>query len=462
MLKRVLKTAGILFVVLLAAVYWFAARPALQTATGYYAKILGSGVFVAGRAPEHVEAEELGFLQGLVSATVDREAKTVRATSFGVSNEAFYRPEVGVTLVHGAKEAVLAHPVPTPMVPPAEYATLPWPQGNAPALATPDAGVDMAKIQATIDHAFEEPNPEKLRRTRAVVVIHNGKLIAEKYGEGFAAETPLAGWSMTKSITNAMLGILVRQGKLDIHAPAAVPEWKGVTDGREKLTTDVLLRMSSGLEFSEEYFNPLSDATNMLFRSTGAAAVAAAKPLAHEPEKVWYYSSGTSNILSRLIRDIVGEKDYPDFANKELFAPIGMYSALLETDAEGVAVGSSFGWATARDWARFGQLFLNDGVWNGNRILPEGWVKYSTTLTPPCDTGEYGAHWWLNAEVNGKRDLATVPTDLYYCSGFEGQRVFVLPSRNAVIVRLGLTQQSGAFPWQDFLNGFYEALPAKG
>ena len=463
MKKRLLISLAVVLL-LLVAVYAAALRPALKIANGYYAKILASAVFVAGRPPESVQQQELAFLS-MVQANVAMQAYTVTASVAGLGRAtALYRPGVGVTLVHDALDDITAQPLPAPMIQPQDYPTLAWPEGNAPGLTAPDPGIDLAKLDAAIDIAFKETNPEKRLNTRAVVVVHNGKLIAERYAESFTSDTRLAGWSMTKSVINALVGILVREGKMDIMQPAPVPEWREAGDPRSAVTTDQLLRMSSGLEFSEEYFNPFSSATQMLFGSTDAAAVAAALPLAHEPDTAWYYSSGTTNILSRMVRQSVGEDDYRNFANRELFAPIGMFSALIEPDASGTGVGSSFGWATARDWARFAKLYLDDGMWQGVRILPEGWVAYSKTPTPPAPQGEYGAQWWLNAGTAGNpadRPLPNCPTDLMYASGFEGQRAFALPSHNAVVVRLGLTQGEGIFPWDAFISSILATLPEK-
>lgn len=190
--------------------------------------------------------------------------------------------------------------------------------------------------------------------------------------------------------------------------------------------------MSSGLGFEENYAAP-SDATQMLFRKKGAGAYALLSKAANEPDKVWSYSSGTSNILQEIIRrQFATQKDYFAFPHQRLFHKIGMKSAVLEPDASGTFVGSSFMYATARDWAKFGQLYLQDGVWNGERLLPEGWVKYSATETSYSD-GKYAAHFWLDHQDK------TFPQDAFMAVGFEGQYVTVVPSKNLVIVRLGCT-----------------------
>jgi CubicO group peptidase (beta-lactamase class C family) len=463
--KKILGVSAAFLVLAAGAGFIFAGLPSLRIATGYYAKVMASAVFLAGRNEAGVAAQDLGFLNAIVSAEIDHAAKTVRATAFGLAaSKAVYREGLGATLVHEMEEAVRRQPLPEPLTAPADFATLPWPEGNAPGVATPAEGVNLEALNAAVDFAFpDDAAQRKLWNTRAVVVVHDGRLIAERYAEGFSADSRLAGWSMTKSVVNALIGILVKQGRIDIHQPVKAPNW--ANDGRARITVDHLLRMSSGLEFAEQYFNPFADTTNMLFASTSSYESAAAKPLQYALDAHWSYASGTTNILSWLVRHATGEEEYINFPNRELFAPLGMYSAILEPDASGTFVGSSFGWATARDWARFGELYRNDGVWRGKRILPEGWVAYSTSPTPAAPRGEYGAHWWLNAgnkDNPAGRTLPSCPASVYFASGFEGQRIFVSPDHKAVVVRLGLTQKSGVFPWDDFLIGVLKALPESG
>jgi len=332
-----------------------------------------------------------------------------------------------------------------PQPPGLAFPTTDWPTADPPAAAA-------ACLARELDRAFAEPDLERPVRTRAVVVVHGGRIVAERYGPGFTATTRLQGWSMTKSITNALVGILVRDKKLDVRAPAAVLEWQAPDDPRRAITLDVLLRASSGLEWSETYeASPLqSDVIYMLYRGghTDMAAYAASKPLAHPVDTVWSYSSGTTLVISRLVRQVVGggEPELRAFAREALFGPLGMTSAVLEADASGTVVGSSYSWATARDWARFGLLYLRDGVWDGKRILPEGWVDYSRTPTPAAPHGEYGAHFWTNAGgPGGGPPMPDAPRDLFFASGHDGQLVAIVPSRDLVVVRLGLTPSDGRF-----------------
>ncbi len=260
---------------------------------------------------------------------------------------------------------------------------------------------------------------------------------------------------MTKSVIGALVGIRVRQGALDLQAPAPVPEWRSAGDPRGAITLDQLLRMSSGLEFGEATDEYDGDLVTMLCDRGDAAAYAAAKPLEHPPDSHWHYSSGTSNIVSRILRhSFEGDQAaHFRFPREALFDRIGMRSAVIEPDASGSFVGSSFMFATARDWARFGLLFLKDGVWQGERILPEGWVEYSTTPTPKAPQGRYGAHWWLNAgepDDPGDRPWPDLPTDTFSARGFEGQEVVVIPSRELVLVRLGQSRPESSYSSNDF------------
>ena len=266
---------------------------------------------------------------------------------------------------------------------------------------------------------------------------------------------PMLGWSMSKSVTSALVGILVNAGKLNIEKPAPVAAWQHQDDPRNKITIDQLLRMSSGLEF-EEVYGPFKDATYMLYDSKSMADYAAAKPLESEPDEKWNYSGGSANIIARIVKDAVGGTlvSFNNYARQKLFDRINMYSAIIEPDASGSFVGSSYMFATARDWARIGLLYKSDGVWGDDRILPEGWVKYSTTPTPKAPMGKYGAQIWLNAGEKGKptnRKYPMLPVDLFYFGGFNDQIVAVIPSRDVVVVRLGVTHDDESWDVEVFI-----------
>lgn len=439
----------------------------LQAGTAYKAKILGSAVFISGRAEQSVLDVDLAFGPlPRIKANLDRENGSVSSRIFGMArNKVIFRAGLGCTLVKDfTEEEIRSQPL-YAYRPARNIAALPWPTGDAMKPAKQFKGVDMARLDAALDDVFSEPADEDagMRGTRAVVVVHRGRIIAERYAEGFDANMSLVGWSMTKSVTHALTGILVKQGKLDINAPAPVPEWQDEGDPRGAITLDMLLRMSSGLKFSEIYDEYTSDVVQMLNNCGDAGGFAADRPLEHDPDTHWQYSSGTANIVSRILRSTFegNQGSYFLFPRSELFGKIGMRGAVLEPDASGTFVGSSYMYATARDWARFGLLYLNDGVWEGERLLPEGWVKYGTTPTPDAPKGRYGAHWWLNAGEPGNaenRAWPDLPTDAYAAQGFEGQRVMVIPSRNVVIVRLGLSRPERNFSTNDFAAAVLAAI----
>jgi CubicO group peptidase (beta-lactamase class C family) len=250
-------------------------------------------------------------------------------------------------------------------------------------------------------------------------------------------------WSMAKSVLAALVGIAVSEDKLSLHEPAPVPEWSAPEDPRHAITLDELLRMSSGLRFDETY-GAVNDVSRMLFTEPDTGAYAARCPLAAAPDTAWSYSSGTSNIVARVLRAAVGGNvaDFVRYSRERLFDPVRMTSAFFEHDASGTPVGSSFVFMNARDWARFGELHRNDGVIDGRRVLPAEWVRYVTTPTPHAPEGQYGAHWWLNAGDRadpGSRPWPSLPRDAYAARGYSGQWVLVIPSAELVIVRLGIS-----------------------
>ena len=282
--------------------------------------------------------------------------------------------------------------------------------------------------------------------TLAVVVVQHDAVIGEAYGAGAGPDATLISWSMAKSITHAAAGILAGQGRLDVNGPAAVPEWADSADPRHNITVDQLLRMSSGLQWVEDYEDDtISDVIAMLFGQGehDTAAFAARAPLAAPPDTVWNYSSGTTNIVARLLGEIVGGREAMEtFLQSELFDPIGMTSATAKFDDAGTFIGSSFVYATARDFARFGELYLHDG----RPILPAGWVDYARRPTPSCATGEYGAHWWLR------------PNGVFDAQGYEGQYLYVVPQADAVIVRLGKTSAGQRPAVEAWLDGIVSML----
>jgi len=398
-MKKILIGIVAFLIVALVGVYWYM-LPTFNVATGYTAKAVCSYHFLTGQDLNSIMTELpsnplVPFLRPKIDET-NGEA-TVTLWGWAAKQKAILRPGLGCTLLAG-KGPFETRAVQT-VQPESLDLSQPWLLGEAVTIEKSSA------LEAVLDKWFQDPNPNNPRRTRAIVVVKDGQIIAERYGAGFSKDILFQGWSMTKGVINALLGILVKQGKLDIHSPAPVSEWHGTDDPRKAITIDQLIRMSSGLEFNEDYDDLSTGILQMLYNTSDMAAYAASEPLVAAPDTIWNYSSGTANILSRIIRDNVGGDitDYWAFPQETLFHRIGMNNAILEPDASGTFVGSSYMYATARDWARFGLLYLQDGVWNGERILPEGWVEYSRTPTPPS-LGEYGEMWWLNAGEPGKQE----------------------------------------------------------
>jgi CubicO group peptidase (beta-lactamase class C family) len=298
-------------------------------------------------------------------------------------------------------------------------------------------------LEGLLDQICDDSGP--LATTYAVVIVHRGRVVAERYQghleffdrapETVTARTPLLSWSMAKSILHAVIGMLVGDGLLDITAAADVPEWSAAGDPRHAITLHHLLTMRDGLDFVEDYVDErVSDVMAMLFGAgqSDMAHFAADRPLAAVPGARFNYSSGTSNIISSVVSRLVGAgRPYERFLHQRLFDRIGMHSATPEFDATGTWVASSYVRATARDFARFGLLYLRDGVWDGTRLLPEGWVDYGRTIASvDPEDGPYGAHWWgVEGDTFGS----------FRASGYEGQSITVCPALDLIVVRLGKT-----------------------
>lgn len=344
-------------------------------------------------------------------------------------------------------------PFTAPLVPlPSHPDGLPWPTIEWPIGEVPD-GVD---LDALIDELFDDDGP--IARTFASVVIHKGKLIQQRYAhelEHFDREptpieqdTPLLSWSMAKSMTHALVGMLVAEGKLDPSARADVPGWDADGDPRGLITLEHLLAMRDGLDFAEDYVDDRkSDVIPMLFGpgADDVAAFAADRGVIAPPDTRFNYSSGTTNIISGMIARVVGAgAPYEQFLQERLFDAIGMSTATAKFDAAGTFIGSSYVYCIAQDFARFGYLYLRDGMWDGKRLLPEGWVDHARTVRSKDEDGldYYGAQWWLHGDEYGT----------FRCSGYEGQRIVVCPALDLVIVRIGKmpsTQYPALRKWVD-------------
>lgn len=429
----------------------------LRAACGYAAKVACSAVFLGGRALDDVRREELARFW-ILDVAIDRERRTATASAFGViAATARYRDGLGATPVHDDARVLTPSELAPPAVAP-RNASAPWPDGDA----TDDSALSVeqrTRLRDAVDAAFLESDPAHPRRTRAVVVVHRDRLVAERTAPGFARDAPQHGWSMSKTVLASLFGVLAHAQQIDLIARAPLASWRDASDGRERITTEHLLRMTSGLEFTEDYEDPDSDALRMLFLSDDMAAHAASRALVAEPGTRWAYSSGTSLILARVLRDVVGDAAITSFARDALFAPLGMRTARFEFDASGTPMASSFVWASPRDWARLGLLWRHDGVWNGARILADGFVRLATTPTPQASEGRFGAHVWLNAgDALGDRVFPELPPDTFWAAGFDGQYLFVVPSREAVIVRLGQTPGRVGFDAQSFVAAVLAAL----
>ena len=415
------------------------------------AKFLCSGIFVSNRDPKTVERENLSFprifhllYSRIFHANINFSKQEVTATILGLAKyRAIHRNGLGAILIIGTSgEEIRQQAIDYPNFIPSNQGELPWPEGDS-ITSEPPSEVDVAKLNKTLDWVFSEPDVSRSRRTRAVVVVYDNQIVAERYALGFTQVTPLPGFSMTKSVINALVGILVGERKIGIHQPGLVPEWSNSEDPRSTITLNHLLRMSSGLKFPKrKHWWQLGDANEELYLSPNAAASAINRPPGVKPGGTWQYYNGNTNIIARIIRDVIGRvhTDYLTFPRQALFNEISMHSAIMEPDPSGTFVGASFMYATARDWARFGLLFLHDGVWQGKRVLPEGWVDYSRTPTPYAPW--YGAHFWTNAgDTQGDEDrpYLRLPVDAFFALGVLEQYIAILPSHKLVVVRLGLS-----------------------
>lgn len=476
MKKIIGRSLLVLIVVLLAAFafYYSTISRTFNVANGFTAKNICSGYFVSGFSQQAIMNEALVPLSetfSYVDVQIDESNKKVTTQFFGAfERNAIFTDGIGCTLL-APGETQLARIVkkavwPTPL------AILPWPNGNAE-ITSQATNIDNNKLQLALDQAFTEPSSLGGRRTKAITIILDGELIAEKYAPEVNQFTPLLSWSMAKSITNMQVGLLVKEGRLDINAPANVPLWKQKPekDSYNEITLDHLLRMSSGLAFSEVYGID-SDATYMLSVASSASNFASDKPIEFPTDTHWAYSSGTSNIVSGIIKRTIGGdfQNYYQYTQENLFRPLNIASAQLETDAEGTFIGSSYSYLSTRDWAKLGQLFLQDGVWNKQRILPENWVNYSITPTKTNFINNYGAHFWLNQDPNETllsenklrtRKWPSLPTDTYFMGGFQGQYVVVIPSKKLVVVRMGFTTPRIDSGIETLITDVIEALEVK-
>lgn len=416
-----------------------------DVATGLVSHQLCSATFISRLDPDQTYREALapvlGPFAGMIGHKVDRAKGEVTASLGPLSQaRAVYRGPLGCLVLRGAPPvAVALHDAPP-----------------APPLLAPIAGPDIVTprdpaLVAALDHAFAETG--KIRRNlKAVVIVHDGQVIAERYAQGVGPETPLHGWSMTKSATNALLGVLVARGRLDMDKPAPVAEWANPSDPRHVITPDDLLRMRSGLKLGDSSNASSNSAVDIsaraMFAERDMAGFSAAAPLDGAPGRSFAYADGETLILSRIIRDLAGgdAASVHAFMRRELFDKLGMAGAVLELDALGTPIGGSHLYAPARDWAKLGQLYVQDGVVGGDRVLPAGWVDYSARETPGSERIGYGAGFWTERgagwAVNHRRENG-LPADSFMARGSFGQFMLVSPKDRLVIVQLGPSNSVG-------------------
>ncbi len=437
MVSRKLVAGAVILAVPIALCAVYRPDRAIRVATGFVAHTVCAKIFVSGLDPQTVFSETtdragIRRLRWVLGYRLDRAGTTVDASVAGLfGSRAAFHDGFGCVLLHGADEPYLLK---------SDIDALKAPK--SPPLLTEIAGAAVVEpsdpaLRAALDHAFAEPAAPPFRRTKAVVVVHDGTVIAERYADGVGVDTPLLGFSMTKSVVNALLGILTQQGRISPSLPAPIPEWRGASDPRREIEVEHLMRMTTGLALEETNsgFDPSSE---MLYLHNDMAGFAVKAAVVAAPGTRWAYSSPTTQLLARIIRDITGGPEQTlAFAWRELFNPLGMRNVTLQFDATGTLQGSSSMLASARDWARFGLLYLNDGIIGGRRILHEDWVDFSAAATLDTD---YGAGFWTNRSEHERakgRVKMGIPRDAFFAFGDQGQRIVILPSQRMVIVRLG-------------------------
>ena len=445
----------VLLLLVLVIALWVKPPDILRVGANYAAKIVCSNVFLAGRDPDEVlrtDVQAPGIaLLGLMRVSVDRNQRVVRAGLLGFIGNglAVARPGTGCTVLPDGKldagRDVFTHTAAAPASAPTSAPTTDsaWPEGRT---VVTTAALD----RLLADDALAGPG------MRGIVVVHDGRIVAERYAAGFSAATPLLGWSMTKSVVAGLVGLLLKDGTLTLEQSAGWP----AGDDRARIRIADLLAMSSGLRFNEAY-GVVSDVTRMLYLQSDMAEFARTQPPLHSPGEFWSYSSGSANILSRIVQDAspLGAA-YPA---ERLFKPLGMVSAVMEPDEHGTLVGSSYMYATARDWARYGLFLAQDGVWQGQELLPRGYVAMMASPVA-ASAGEYGHGlvwlWGSDSVTPGKNpDLSFgLPADTFWMEGHDGQYTAIIPSRALVVVRLGLTPSSHRYQPQPLVKAVLDAL----
>ncbi len=454
MKKRTIRKLLLLIpVLLILGLIWFV-WPRLPIITAFAAKGMCSSVFLANKTPGRTEAEDLSFFPiNLAKNSVDYNEKSVTSTVFGLAKrKAIFRKGHGAVIVLNTPAEELLKSefnIPSP-----GYAqdTLPWPKGDIVADTLPE-GVDFKRLQALLDTCIDKPGEAPYKKTLGIAIVYKNQLIAERYLHGYNYKTLFHGWSMTKSVTGAWAGILAARGKLDRNKPVSVEQWK--SDERKSISLKNVMQMCTGLDWYENYFT-ISDATVMLMQSEDMLAAVIDNPLKYPPGTHWNYSSGDANLLSGIIRKTINDdKKYHSSIYEDLLYPAGMLNTRVETDASGLFVASSYSYGSTRDWARFGLLFLNDGIFAGDTILPVEWIDFMKSPATPSG-GRYAGTFWLK-ESNPENALSDAPEDIFFADGFLGQRVYIIPSKNLVVARMGYGYSN--FSFNNFLKAIISTLP---
>lgn len=429
--------------------------------SGYVSHTICSGMFISGRDYEDLLANDIPTLERrLTRSQVDGNTITTKFGfwPFGYTSRSVYRPGLGCARLEGGSVDELQGPASLqPDIAPTLRQDLAWPQ-----LTEQPEAVDTAALNLALNRAFSDTatDYEARQNTRAIVIFHKGQLIAERYAEGFGPEMPLNSWSMTKSATSALVGILVGEGQIKLSDTTGLRGWDDPSDLRSKVTVEHLLHMTSGLEFNEGYENdPISDVNFMLMKARDLPEFAEQYPVTAEPGTRWSYQTASPVLLGRIIRDSFNtEEAYRHFHQRALFNKLGMQNAHYQMDGGGTYVGGAFLYATARDWARFGLMYLNDGIVNGEQILPKGWVELSTTPTEASQKARaYAAQFWLN-RPSAQPMMPDIPEDAYAARGHYGQSTFIIPSRQVVVVRMGQTFDPDAWDMEAFLVDVLAAI----
>lgn len=427
-----------------------------------YAKILCSAVFVSGRDAEEARRNSAYFLMppqdrdARVSVQIDRDAKQVRATVRGITRTARLYGDQGCIIHQEGHDGIHFTPVSVRTSLP-DAMSQEWPMGDAPSKAPWPSGLDKSRMQAAVDLAFSDP--EGL--TAAMVVVHKGQIVGERYMPGITKDTQLESWSMGKSLTATLVGLAVKDGAFALDDPAPVPEWQRPGDPRGRITVRDLMRMSSGLRFTgqdDKHLDPRTEYHDHFFIYAGAVnafAYSVSSPVEFPPNAVGRYRNADPLTLGYLVQQAVRRRgeEYLTYPQRALFDRIGIRRQVLETDPYGNFLLTGYDYGTARNWARLGMLYLQDGMWQGQRLLPEGWARFVSTPAPAWKRPEYGGLFWLNGVKQWN-----LPPDAYLMSGAGGQHTFVVPSLDLVVVRMG--HQRGAAAGTRALNQSLAAIVA--